>query len=480
MTLVPQPPDLPDNLPPQVVAYIRVLEATIAELVVKVAELEARLNQNSTNSSKPPSSDAPHVKPAPPKPPSGKRRGGQPGHPKAERTLLPPDEIRPLKPDTCRDCAHPLTGDDPHPFVHQVHEIPVIKPHVIEYRCHRLRCPHCGTATVAPVPPEATTGYGPRAQAVAAMLTGSCRLGKRGVSRLFDDLFGLPLSPAMVCKLQHQTAAALRPVAEEALIYTRGQPANVDETGWKEGRTQAWLWAAVTTLVVAFLIRKTRGRSAFDDLRGGSAQVHTTDRYPVYTHLPKHKRQVCWAHLRRDFQAMIDRDGAGKAIGVALLGCADRLFEHWYRVRDGTLSRATFRSVYVRELRRQVRTHLERGVACGGVKTAGTCRELLAVEASLWTFARVGGVEPTNNAAEREVRHAVCWRKTSFGTASEKGSRFVERILTVVASCRRQGRNVLEFLTHAVTAHRTGEKAPTLLPAQSQQPQLTNTRLANC
>ena len=480
MTLVPQPPDLPDNLPPQVVAYIRVLEATIAELVVKVAELEARLNQNSTNSSKPPSSDAPHVKPAPPKPPSGKRRGGQPGHPKAERTLLPPDEIRPLKPDTCRDCAHPLTGDDPHPFVHQVHEIPVIKPHVIEYRCHRLRCPHCGTATVAPVPPEATTGYGPRAQAVAAMLTGSCRLGKRGVSRLFDDLFGLPLSPAMVCKLQHQTAAALRPVAEEALIYTRGQPANVDETGWKEGRTQAWLWAAVTTLVVAFLIRKTRGRSAFDDLRGGSAQVHTTDRYPVHTHLPKHKRQVCWAHLRRDFQAMIDRDGAGKAIGVALLGCADRLFEHWYRVRDGTLSRATFRSVYVRELRRQVRTHLERGVACGGVKTAGTCRELLAVEASLWTFARVGGVEPTNNAAEREVRHAVCWRKTSFGTASEKGSRFVERILTVVASCRRQGRNVLEFLTHAVTAHRTGEKAPTLLPAQSQQPQLTNTRLANC
>ena len=480
MTLVHQPPDLPDNLPPQVVAYIRVLEATIAELVVKVAELEARLNQNSTNSSKPPSSDAPHVKPAPPKPPSGKRRGGQPGHPKAERTLLPPDEIRPLKPDTCRDCAHPLTGDDPHPFVHQVHEIPVIKPHVIEYRCHRLRCPHCGTATVAPVPPEATTGYGPRAQAVAAMLTGSCRLGKRGVSRLFDDLFGLPLSPAMVCKLQHQTAAALRPVAEEALIYTRGQPANVDETGWKEGRTQAWLWAAVTTLVVAFLIRKTRGRSAFDDLRGGSAQVHTTDRYPVYTHLPKHKRQVCWAHLRRDFQAMIDRDGAGKAIGVALLGCADRLFEHWYRVRDGTLSRATFRSVYVRELRRQVRTHLERGVACGVVKTAGTCRELLAVEASLWTFARVGGVEPTNNAAEREVRHAVCWRKTRFGTAGEKGSRFVERILTVVASCRRQGRNVLEFLTHAVTAHRTGEKAPTLLPAQSQQPQLTNTRLANC
>ena len=474
MTRVPQAPELPSDLPPQVVAYIRILEATIAELAAqvtglttRVAELEARLNQNSTNSSKPPSSDAPHVKPAPPQPPSGKRRGGQPGHPKAERTLLPPDEIRTLKPDTCRGCARPLTGDDPDPAVHQVHELPVVTPHVTEYRCHRLRCPHCGTTTVAAVPAEGATGYGPRAQAVAALLTGSCRLGKRGTSQLFADLFGLPLSPAMVCKLQHRTAEALEPVAEEALIYTRGQPANVDETGWKEGRERAWLWVAVTTLVVAFLIRKTRGRSAFDDLRGGSTAVHTTDRYPVYTHRHRHKRQLCWAHLRRDFQAMIDRGGSGTAIGAALLACSDALFEHWYRVRDGTLARSTFRSIYIPALRRQVGEHLRNGAGCGCARTAATCAELLPVEASLWTFARVVGVEPTNNAAEREVRHAVCGRKTSFGTDSERGSRFVERILTVIASCRRQERNLLEFLTHAVNAHRTGAKPPTLLPAPS-------------
>jgi len=345
-----------------------------------------------------------------------------------------------------------------------VHEIPVIAPHVVEYRCHRLRCPHCGTTTVATVPVEATTGYGPRVQAVAAMLTGSCRLGKRGVSRLFDDLFGLPLSPAMVCKLQRRTAEALRPIADQALIYTRGHPANVDETGWHEGPTRAWLWVAVTTLVVAFLIRKTRGRSAFDDLRGASSQVLTTDRYPVYAHLKAHKRQVCWAHLRRDFQAMIDRNGPGSQIGTQLLGCADRMFACWYRVRDGTLSRATFRSVYVPALRRQVREWLANGAACACAKTAGTCRELRAVEPSLWTFARVADVDPTNNAAEREVRHAVCWRKTSFGTDSADGSRFVERILTVIATCRRQNRNVLAFLTRAVTAARTGGDAPTLLP----------------
>jgi transposase len=467
MTPIPQPPDLPNNLPPQVVAYIRALEATITELRAEVAELKARLNQSSANSSKPPSSDAPHLKPAPPERPLGRRSGGQPGHPKAERTLLPPDEIRPLKPDRCRDCSRALSGEDPNPLVHQVHELPVLKPHVIEYRCHRLRCPHCGAATVAPVPPEATTGYGPRVQAAAAMLTGSCRLGKRGVSQLFGDLFGLPLSPAMVCKLQHRTARALQPVADAALIYTRGQPANVDETGWTQGRNRAWLWVAVTTFVVAFLIRRTRGRTAFDDLRGGSAQVHTTDRYPVYAHLHEHKRQVCWAHLRRDFQAMIERGGSGTAIGGALLACSDALFECWYRVRDGTRARSTFRALDVPELRRQVGEHLRSGAACGCAKTAATCAELLAVEASLWTFARVVGVEPTNNAAEREVRHAVCWRKTSFGTDSERGSRFVERVLTVIGSCRRQKRNVLAFLTAAVTAHRTGATPPTLLPAPS-------------
>ncbi len=187
----------------------------------------------------------------------------------------------------------------------------------------------------------------------------------------------------------------------------------------------------------------------------------------MYTHLDKHKRQLCWAHLRRDFQAMIDRGGSGKAIGTALLACSDALFEYWYRVRDGTLARSTFRSTYIPELRRQVGELLRRGAACGCAKTAATCADILPVEASLWTLARVAGVEPTNNAAEREVRHAVCWRKTSYGTDSERGSRFVERILTVIASCRRQNRNVLGFLTEAVIAHRTGAKAPSLLPAQS-------------
>jgi transposase len=168
-------------------------------------------------------------------------------------------------------------------------------------------------------------------------------------------------------------------------------------------------------------------------------------------------------HLIRDFQAMVDRAGAGSAVGEELLCCAEDLFTWWYRVRDGTMSRSTFQR-YIAELRPWVRSQLEAGAACACAKTAGTCREILAVEPALWTFARVEGVEPTNDAAERALRHAVLWRKTSHGTDSAAGSRFVENILTLVATCRQQGRNVLEYLTRCCEARLARLEPPSLLP----------------
>jgi transposase len=279
------------------------------------------------------------------------------------------------------------------------------------------------------------------------------------------DLFGLSISPAAVCDLQAKTAAALAPIHTQALAYTQTQPTNMDETGWTQGRTRAWLWVAVTATVTAFVIRLSRSRVAFHDLAGPTPPVLTTDRYAVYDHLPGDRRQVCWAHLRRDFQAMIDRANGGSEIGQDLLLHADILFEQWNRVRDGTLTRRGFRQSYLGWLRAEVRNLLASGVASPCPKTAATCREILGVEASLWTFARVAGVEPTNNAAERAVRHAVCWRKTSYGTDGEAGSRFVERVLTVVATCRQQRRSVLAFLVDAVQAASTGTAGPSLVPA---------------
>jgi transposase len=189
--------------------------------------------------------------------------------------------------------------------------------------------------------------------------------------------------------------------------------------------------------------------------------VATCDRRAAYGHLKR--IQWCWAHLRRDFQAMIGRGGPGQPIGEALLGHSDHLFNWWHRGRDGTPSRATLRT-YVGRLRSAVRDDLERGTACGCAKTAATCRALSAHERRLWTFARHDGVGPTDNVAERAVRHGVLWRKTSGGTDGATGSRFVERILSVVAACRQQGRNVWGYLTDCHRAALAGHRAPSLLP----------------
>jgi transposase len=451
------------RLPTEVQAYIRYLEA-------RLAALEARLNQDSSNSSKPPSSDPPSAEPAPPRPRSGKRRGGQPGHPRRLRPELPPDAVLELRPRACRHCRAPLAGDDPAPLKHQVIELPPVRPHVTEYRRHRLACPRCGRVTCPALPAGAAAGYGPRVQAACALLAGAFRLGKRPVAALCRDLFGVPISPAAVCRLERATAEALAPAAEAARRHVAGRPANVDETGWREGRRRAWLWVAVTRLVTAFTIRLSRGRAVLADLIGGPPGVLTTDRFPAYDHLSPGARQVCWAHLRRDFQAMIDRRNAGTAVGEDLLTYADIALGHWKRVRDGTLTRGGFRRRYLSWLRPAVRDLLEVGAGCGCAATAATCQNLLAVEPALWTFAGVEGVEPTNNAAERALRHAVCLRKTSYGTDSVGGSRFVERLLTAVATCRQQSRDVLAFLTDTVEAARRGTAPPSLIPAHASTP----------
>jgi transposase len=464
--------DIWDSLPSEARALILALRAEVAELRVKVQalqqqvqELQCRLNQNSTNSSRPPSTDPPNIKRRPPRPPSGRRSGGQSGHARQQRPLLPPDHMEILKPTQCRRCGRALRGTDPHPLRHQVLELPPIRPEVTEYQLHRLRCPGCGLATCAALPRGVPSGgQGPRLQAALALMTGAYRMSKRMVQTFCGDVLGVPVCAGQVCASEAETAAATDSVVKELRDYVRSRSANVDETGWWQNRQRGWLWAVVTQAATVFTIALSRAGSVAKGLVDPSAgQVITTDRYKGYLWLPLRQRQICWAHLIRDFQAMVDRAGAGSPIGEELLCCAEDLFTWWYRVRDGTLSRATFRR-YVGELRSWVRSRLETGTACGCAKTAGTCREILAVEPALWTFARVEGNEPTNNAVERALRHAVLWRKTSNGTDSEAGSHFVENILTLVATCRQQGRNVLEYLTQCCEAALEGARPGSLVP----------------
>lgn len=342
--------------------------------------------------------------------------------------------------------------------------MPPIRPVVTEYRRHRLLCPRCGTTTCASLPAAAGPTCGPRLQAAVALLTGSCRLSKRTASWVCQNLLGVPLSPAEVCSVERQVTAALAPAVAAAREHVTSQPANIDETSWREGKKKGWMWTAVTTAVTVFLIRLSRGAAPLRELLGaGQDPVVTSDRFTTYEVLPVGRRQVCWAHLRRDFQAMIDRGGAARQIGQDLLEISDDLFFFWPRVRDGTWPRQRFQEQVVR-WRPELRAVLARGLRCGCAKTAATCRELLALEPALWTFAEVEGVEPTNNAAERALRGPVLWRKGSYGTDSAGGSRFVETILTVVATCRQQGRDVLDFVTTSCAALRQNTAPPSLLP----------------
>jgi transposase len=481
-TLTALSPDIWKRIPPEAQAYIRALESRLSALEARVQvlqeqnrTLQEQLNQTSRNSSRPPSSDPPQ-NPRPRRPRSGRRRGGQPGHAGHTRTLLPVedvDEVVVLKPQRCSGCQVPLWGDDPAPFRHQVIEIPPIQPVVTEYQWHQLVCPNCGETTRAPWPKGVPSGtYGPRVHATVALCTGSYRLSKRTTSQVMADVFRVPISVGTISQSEQATTEVLAEPVEDARAYVPEQPmAHLDETSWRQGAKRAWLWVAVTSWVTVFLVRLSRGAQVARDLLGeGFCGILVTDRYSAYNWYPVRWRQLCWSHLLRDFEAIRGRGGVCEEIGEALLEQARQMFTWWHRVREGTLARSTFRS-YMTPLRREVERLLKAGSQCGVAKTEGMCREILKRREALWTFVQVEGVEPTNNTAERSIRPGVQWRKGSFGTQSEDGSRFVERMMTVVATLKQQKRNVLDYLIAAHEAALHGEAAPSLLPASDQKSQ---------
>jgi len=449
------------------------LQERLATLEARVGELEAQLGRNASNSSLPPSANPPQAPPPVVKTPTGKRRGAQPGHPPALRRRLPAQRLRdilPIVPTTCGRCRAPVPAqagpDDPEPTWHQVADLPDVAAVVVEYQGCARTCPRCGEVTRAAIPAEVRAhAFGPRLAAVLAYLVGGHRVSRRGAEEIAEAVFDVPVSLGTVCHLEGQMAEALAPAHAEALQAVREAPAkHVDETGWKRAGARTWLWVGATAAVAAFVLHGRRSLAGLRTLLGEVMHgILITDRWSVYGGQPTHRRQLCWSHLRRDFQAMIDRGNAGRAVGEELLALSNALFSWWHRVRDGTLQRRTFRT-RAGWLREDVQTVLERGRACRCARTAAVCRELLAVEASLWTFVDVEGVEPTNHHAERMLRPAVLWRKGSFGCVGEGGCRFVERMLTVVQTLRLQRRSVLAYREQALRSQRNGLPAPKLLP----------------
>jgi transposase len=299
--------------------------------------------------------------------------------------------------------------------------------------------------------------------------TGVYRLSRRTTVALLRDLVGVDLALGSVTACEQAASHALATPMAAAQAFVQQQPvAHVDETGWREARRRAWLWVAATTTVTVFLVHARRGAVAARTLLGPFAGILTSDRWTAYRRWPLRNRQLCWAHLRRHFAAFAVVPGTAGRRGRALLAETDHLFVWWHRVRDGTLTRSTFRT-YMGPLQRRVEALLWLGSQCRHAPTAATCREILALAPALWTFVRVPGVEPTNNAAERALRPGVLWRKGSFGSHSPSGSRFAERMLTVATTLKQQRRNVVDYVTCACEAALRGEPVPSLLPAAARR-----------
>jgi len=447
----------------------RILREQVRKLEARVEELERRLNEHSGTSSKPPSSDPPWAKlKRKKKEKSGRKPGGQPGHDGHRRELLPPekvDELQQITPKRCSCCGKALHGKDPAPKRYQWSELPAtIKPTVHEVQLHTLRCQNCGASNTPDLPPGTPTGaFGPRVQAMVAVLTGVYRLSKRKVVYLMQDFFHLQICLGSVSACEAAVSDAVsEPVGEAHQYVQKSSVLNADETGWWQRHLRSWLWVAATPMVVVFLVQWRRNSDAAKELLGKFAGVLVSDRWSGYDYF-KGRRQQCWAHLRRYFEAFSELPGGPGRIGKELLGNVRIMFKWWHQVRDGTLTRAVF-IVRMEQIQKDIEALLSKGERCGHSRMSKTCRKILAVSEHLWTFVTEDGVEPTNNFAERMLRHAVIWRKISFGTHSEEGSRFVERVLTVTATCWLQSRNPLDYIAEACRAKLFNLSAPSLLP----------------
>ena len=453
-------PEMIARQPQQAQQIIVYLLGRVAACERRIAELEERVGMTPANSSLPPSSQHPHAKPKsdqnkPVDAANKKKRGGQPGHNKHERTLVPVEQVKhlvQLYPTNCRGCGGKLTGNDAAPLRHQVWELPPIEPFITEYQRHRLTCECCKITTCASLPDDVSDSQaGPRLTALAAILMSCFRQSKRQTELFFESVLNVPASTGWLVKLQTRATRTLRPAYDELhAAVPQETRLGIDETPFKECRQRVWMWVFVAMQFTVFCIRGSRKRDELDATIGSQYEgIVTSDRATMYHHLEY--VQYCWAHLKRDFQSVADahHEAAGE-IGKALLEQTKTLFRQHARYRDATITYAELKSS-LSGVREEVEVLLLRGLKCDHRKTSGMCQQLCYNRERLWTFLEHECVAPTNNHSERALRSAVIWRKLSFGTQSESGSRFVETLLTILETCRRQNKNAIEYITDALT-----------------------------
>jgi hypothetical protein len=458
------------------------LAQALHEAINEWDKLNQRLNQDSTNSSRAPSTDSPETKAKRKaeekisKPKHGTRKqGAQPGHKAVSRPLVAlgdGDVVIDCKPKICAQCRESLDGySDPDPFRQQRYDIEIIR-RITEYRKHKIVCPSCGEMSVGRLPKEANeSAYSPSIAALSVTLTGLFQMSRRMAKLFIWDIMGVPISVGSVSNFEKEMTRAAVPVMEE--IEKKAQSAehgNADETGYgmKNGK-QGWLWVFVTPCAVLFRLFVGRGQEWAEKLLGNFVGILTSDRWCGYNRYPPEKRQVCWAHLIRDFNAMTEKGSTGAAIGIALRKEARSMFRKWHRFKkwkenhekQGIQVSQTVLESQMQATRCKVKTLLEEGAK----RRVPKCKTILKKEPQLWTFTKEEKIEPTNNAAERNIRPAVLWKKRSFGVESERGGQYVESMLSIWATSRRNGMNPVVFLRELIRSYRTNAPVPSIFSA---------------
>jgi len=445
------------------------------ERIKKLEQLVASLCQNSTNSSKPPSSDGPETEKKNKKRKGRKKQGGQPGHKGKNREMLPAeqmDDIHDRYPDQCEKCSCLFADDQKtptnNPSRHQWFELPVVKPIMEEYRCHKLTC-QCGHQTMANLPKHvAISSFGPRLHAAIAYLNVEHRVTRRGITDIFKNFFTLDLALGSICNVASRVSDACKPVAGRIKTYTaKALILNIDETGWKNKGKRRYLWTFVSDLCVYFLISISRGAKVLEEVLGPVFEgVIGSDDHSAYSAYHKSgRRQLCWPHLIRKLKALKDSRGSPDAYVFAknMLKETGRLFTYWHAYLESDCSLVQLCKATTL-IRARMKKYCQKYSNSEDKAVKTRARRTLKNWPHLFTFLQVEGVEPTNNRAERSFRHAVQWRKICFGSQSDGGERYVERILSVTRTCKMQGRNPLDFLAELMDATFKELSIPEILP----------------
>lgn len=447
-------------------------DARIAAHEARILALEAQV-RDLLDKLKPPGQRVQTPQPpAPAKKPTGKKPGAQPGHPPLMKTLVPPERVNhvvPYVPNRCAKCDEALPAKagakDPEPKRHQVAELPPVMVEITEHQAHGRTCPCCGEVTWATIPAAVRAhSVGAKFTGLMGLLVGVHGVSKRGVEEFVEQAFDVSIALGTVSNREQELSEALASAhADARQAIASANVKHADETGWKEAGKKRWLWVAAIPSAVYFVIHPCRNLSALKRLVGETFHgILCSDRWCVYDEWPRGMRQLCWAHLKRNWEKQVERGGAAKRVGEAWLEVQSQVFELWHRFKAEQCTRHELGD-QMAPLMLAMMGILESGRRSRDRVLVRFCERLTEVSADIWTFVVEEGVEPTNNHAERVLRRAVLWRRRSFGCHSADGCRFVERILTVVQTLRQQKRSVLAFLSEAIQAHRTGMKAPQLL-----------------